>query len=365
MIFLVSSILLPTAVRTLKKRLNFVLISFFIYLLGLILSVILSIKPFLSLAVLILNLGYFIIFLSSAEILKTQKMKELLLLVFLVIVTVLSLISFYNTYVSGYNNLSSEGVSFMWAYYGHNHLAVLLIMAIPITVYFIFALIKKWEKIFFVSLLFFFLFSLLVSFSRSAILALMLAFIFAGIVFGQSYIRKMSFKKLFIFGVLMSILALSLALVINLKSLRSINSRMTFYQKGIEMFLQRPITGYGLYTFNQAKQDSDLPASGAFFAHNLLVQNLAEGGVILFLGTIMLFLSMGVYSVKAINKVTGKIKVCYVSLWIGLAGILMNEMADFDMQLPAVGLLFWAVAGLIIFGHFGKDPSEKDRGGGF
>ncbi len=338
-------ILFPIAVKGIKEKPRFILISFLVYLLCLLLSVIFSVNPFLSLPVFILNIAYFVIFLASAEILKSQKSKEMFIIIFLAVVMVLSLISFYNSYIRGYNNLTSEGVSFLWPYFGHNHLAVLLIAAIPLSVYSLFSQTKKLTKVLLGFLLIFLLYSLLISFSRGAVLALVLAFALTGILFLRVYIGKLNIKKIFFFGVLLIVLFTFLMLIFNLKSIRSINSRTILFQKGIEIFRQRPITGYGLSTFNQTIAGDFGTRKRPFFAHNLLIQNLAEGGILLFLGTIMLFVSLGINSIKVINGVSGKDQFFYISLWVGLVGILINEMWDFDLQLPAVGLFFWLVAG--------------------
>ena len=349
-VIILGLVLLPVAYQQIKKpAFRKAVIIFLTYLIALIISCLFSTNILLSLPVLFLNISYFVIFLASGKILNTQRRREIFVLMFIAVVTFLSAVSFYNIFFKSYNNLTSEGLSFMWPYFGHNHLAVLLILAIPLSIYYLWFSVKYLKILFFI-LLSFFLYSFLISFSRGAILALILAIVLVAIIFHKTYLSKLNFTKILLSGLLLVLLGISLLLIMERKSLKSFYTRTIYFQKGIEMSIQRPITGFGLGTFNETIIKNYPTNKGAFYVHNLFVQNLAEGGSVLFLSTIILFSGLMINSLKVINQISQtKVKLFYISLWIGLAGILINEMGDFDLQLPAVGVLFWLVESLFYF----------------
>jgi len=342
--------LLPAAYKSIKKTgFRKVTIFFVAYLISLGLATLFSTDISTSLPILVLNSAYFIIFLTSGEILSSLKAKEIFVSVFLVICALLSVISFYNTYIQGYIDITSEGLSFMWGYFGHNHVAVLLIAAIPLCVYFL-LFSKRWIKLGFGLLLVFFLYSFLISFSRAAILALSSSLVFGGIVFYKDYFRKTNIGAAIVIGLVTTVLLSSLLLVLNIKSTRSIYIRTFHLQKGVEMFFQKPIIGFGPGTFGEAKVQTQFTRQTSFYVHNLLVQNLAEGGIILLTATVIFYSVLIVNLSETVKTVSNhKNKYFSMALWIGVVGILINEMMDFDLQLPAIGVLFWMMAGLICF----------------
>lgn len=339
--------LLPAAYISIKKTGSQKLtILFVVYLISLGLATLFSTNISSSLPILILNSAYFIIFLTSGEILSSLKAKEIFVSVFLGLCALLSVISFYNTFILGYINVTSEGLSFMWGYFGHNHLAVLLIAAIPVSGYF-FWFSSKWLKLPLGLLLTGLLYSFLISFSRAAILALIFSLLTAGVIFYINRLNKINYKEILGMILMLLFLVFSLVLVMERKSLGSVYTRGFNFQKGIAMFAEKPIIGNGPATYVQ-KISNYNSAKRAFYPHNLIIQNFAEGGVILGTAVIALFTSLVINLVKIINRTSSvRNKYFYIALWIGITGILVNEMADFDLQLPAVGALFWVLIGLI------------------
>ena len=99
--------LLPAAYKSIKKTgFRKVTIFFVAYLISLGLATLFSTDISTSLPILVLNSAYFIIFLTSGEILSSLKAKEIFVSVFLVICALLSVISFYNTYIQGYIDIT-------------------------------------------------------------------------------------------------------------------------------------------------------------------------------------------------------------------------------------------------------------------
>lgn len=350
-VLLVSCSLLPliyTGVKEIKNsRVGIVL---FLYLLMLGITVQFSTDKYISRAILFLNIAYFLLFLGSSKVLVSFKSRKIFGLVYLVVIALLSVISYYNTVKKGYVNLTSEGLSFYWGYFGHNHLAVLLIVAIPLCLYFLCFRKGKFAKFLIGSLLMFFLYSLLISFSRAAIFSLLIALILGVILFSNFLKEKLSLKVVIVLGVVIILLVLSMAIIWERKSLRSINIRAVHFQKGIEMFMQKPVAGFGVGTFGEVKMPYQYTRQNAFFAHNLVVQSMAEGGIILLVSTIGLFSILIIEMIKIIRLLkTNDRYFFYAALWVGIVGVLINEMMDFDLQLPAVGGLFWILSGLICF----------------
>ncbi len=68
-------------------------------------------------------------------------------------------------------------------------------------------------------------------------------------------------------------------------TLAAFSMRLGLWQAAWQLFLQHPLTGWGLGTFGEAYQSAGFPlGTGALFAHNLLFQLLVETGL---LGTLL------------------------------------------------------------------------------
>jgi O-antigen ligase len=148
----------------------------------------------------------------------------------------------------------------------------------------------------------------------------------------------------------------------------------------LHMFAQRPILGWGLGTF-----ETVYPQFRSFYtnllvdkAHNDYLQLLAETGVIGF--AIMLWFLISVFRPawpKIRNwpsEVNGAVTLSAV---LGITGILIHSLVDFNLEIPANALLFYSLAAVAALpprfrksrrdpkhdNHHGKDkvPSHPDE----
>src|SRR3989338_8296666 len=183
----VSIFLLPIFIPNFKadiKNGSLIALFFLFFLLASLLSTAFSIDVKRSLLMLFTYASYFVIFTSIHSIFPTRKSKKLLVNCYLLIVSILALISLYHTLILHYVNRAKEGVSFMWIYYAHNHLSALLVFAIPLSLY----LLKIYwhRKIINVVLLvncYLLIITLFLTFSRASLISLIIAGIAAVLLF--------------------------------------------------------------------------------------------------------------------------------------------------------------------------------------
>ena len=341
--------LLPAACIDIKRVWKGALFrAFVVYLVCLEIVVIFSTNIIISMPVLFLNMAYFSIFLAGGGILRSQAIKESFAATLILVVFVLSLISFYNTVIERYSNVSSEGLSFMWGYFGHNHLAVLLILIIPMNVFFIWFCRNKLLIWLYSLVLVFSLCSLLIAFSRGAIIALVLSLLSGSIFFRRTLPYKKIVRTGIVWVILIFFITFSGFLLFNLKASSSFYTRSLLWQKSIEMFKEKYFFGFGPVTFSVTRFGSYASNKGAFYVHNILLQSLAEGGVVLFFGNIYLFGALLINVSLYLNRIEEiEARALGVFLWIGLFGVFINEMVDFDMQLPVCSALFWLISSFV------------------
>lgn len=293
------------------------------------------------------------IFFGAASILNTQKLKELFIGIFLIVVLILCIISFYFTLIKRYVNLEPEGLSFMWGYYGHNHLAVLLLVAIPLCFLFIYEYYRiLFLRLSFILLLLVFIYSLLITHSRGATISLFISLVI-GAVFLQRFLKN-SVKKLsqlLTAGLLLLVLFVA-CLIFYLKFPSGMESRIFHWQKGVEVFLQNPISGSGPGTYRIIpKYNENFKYVQSDYPLNLIIQTASDTGLLGLISGASLY---GLLIYKCLLNIKTEPSLS-IAIGLGLIGIVLNELVDFDLQLPAVGVLFWILAGLICF----RDVADK------
>jgi len=126
----------------------------------------------------------------------------------------------------------------------------------------------------------------------------------------------------------------------------SLGMRVYLAQLAFEIFLKRPIFGFGLGTFRYtfAKYNTrDL-----FFRidpHSLFFKFLAETGII---GTAAFFSMVGYYLVKSLKFIQReKTNYAYIGLFAGLVGMLLHMCIDVDIYPIMFVVLFFALALLV------------------
>jgi len=334
---------------------NITTIFFILFLIACSFSTIFSIDQDRSIPQLLLYYAYFIIFTSIRSIFPTLRSKEVLTFLFLLLTSILSVISLYHTLILKYVNRASEGVSFMWVYFGHNHLAALLIFALPLSVYF---LKKYWHKKYAPVLLltaYFLLFTLFLTFSRASLISLISACAF--IIFFFRFVPKQKIPLFFIigsFGLLLSFITPIAKQVGVTKPDVLSSARPVYWKTAIVNGLSHPITGTGLDTFRHLSYNTSSRVLKADYAHNFFLQILSDTGILGFLSSIGLIGSVlwkaarRVFEIRNLKfEIRNSQKALLLAFWVGLLASTLNTIVDFDWQLPTVFLVFWLFAGLL------------------
>lgn len=344
-----SLVLLPLLLMKRKDISQKILILFSIYLLYLFFANVISSSFSFSAGYLLIYTTYFLLFIVAKTFLSLDQ-KKTFMKVFVITVSLLAVIANL-TFAIGYRNIENEGLSFMWFYFGHNHLSVLLICSILWTVYYWGKENKYRRKYLILLLLFFQLMSLWATLSRTSFLAL----IGAGLIgFLTLYSKKINRTK-----IVMGSIIVMLGLIVFMphfyfKGLSAVTDRVQFINRGIDLFIQKPVIGHGWGSYGIKTAES--AGKKSYFAHNLIVQVLSEQGLVGLILLATILMSVLYNSFALIQKILHRDnKLFYSMLWVSLIGLLLNEMADFDLQIPATGALFWLIVGMV---NNVKDPES-------
>lgn len=126
--------------------------------------------------------------------------------------------------------------------------------------------------------------------------------------------------------------------------------RLHIYKDGIRMFGHRPVLGWGLGTFPVV-----YPQFRSFYtnffvneAHNDYVQLLAEMGVLGF-GTMIWFLTVTYRQARRkISKWPTEVSsATTLASTLGVVGILLHSLVDFNLQIPANAALFFVSCSVV------------------
>jgi len=251
--------------------------------------------------------------------------------------------------------------------YGHNNVVDILLFGIPIA---FFQLISQ-KKPLYLYIIMFLLFGIIFSFSRTAMMIVVL-FLVISLLF---YWKKISLKKRLVLGFFFfSILGiLSLLLVIPqttykkyvpttilpkmTKQVDGAGNRFEYFRQAIEAIKERPLFGSGPGTFLlQSKRLQKTPDSYSRYAHNVLLQELTEVGVI---GTSLLLLFLlwcFIHIWKVYNREEKPKQYLLTMLASGVVLQILNASFDFSLNFFVVQLL--VVSTLAVMTSFGN---QKDK----
>jgi len=132
--------------------------------------------------------------------------------------------------------------------------------------------------------------------------------------------------------------------------------RYRYWASTLEIVRTRPWLGYGLSTFRfvyVGYQSRELGNSIQFYAHNDYLQMAAETGVVglgLFLLLTALVVSLGW---RAMRRGEGPLA---VALTLGLWGVLLHSLVDYDFHIPAIQTLFWLSVAYLLAAGDGITP---------
>lgn len=359
-----SLVLLPVFVKNLWRDIlhkNLITIIFILFLIASVFSTIFSVDQQKSITALLLFVAYFIFFTSIKSIFSTHKSKQFLAFSMLVYTIILSLISLYNTLILHYSNRQVEGTSFMWVYFGHNHLSAILIFAIPLAFYFLWL---NWKKVLMRFILAFIAGLLLVTMfftsARGSILSLFIA-LFIGSFFLPIHKDKQSIIAYFI-----GIVFIFFVLPFGVKSIVQNparqkaridiigqTDRLLYWNQVIVNFANSPFLGTGLNTFREASGNTMVMQNPKFlksdFAHNFFLQMLSDIGIFGFMTSLsLIFVVLWKAAITIVRKLVPKAKeqLLFLAFYTGIFASSINTLIDYDWQIPTVFLIFWLWVGL-------------------
>lgn len=278
---------------------------------------------------------------------------------------VLSFVSLVNYYHSSISTISQT--TLINYYYGHNHLASILILSLPIVYYYYFFNRNRIQKI-----LFFFLFvSLLLTLGRVAIMVGILEFIFVHLIFKRT-VSKRELISYFIVLVVPILLLLIVSFshvflkeictssyrfkVVLCKSLQN-EGRIYYWQQAINGLKENYFIGTGPGTFfitnNKYQQLLNIKTA---YAHNAYLQFFSEMGVLGGISFIGLILCLFFISLRATEK-----KSLSFMMFIGLLGMLFNVFFDFDLSISAVFIFTFLYFAILVREKNGYGSIKKSN----
>ncbi len=243
-------------------------------------------------------------------------------------------------------------MNLLYATYGHNHLADLLLMIFPLLIV---QLQHKQSKSSWF-LLIFFATGMLLTFARGAWLLLTLYLLFFVVRSKNTTTRKI--------GLSIAAATIVVFLLVSLVSLRDSPSgaslrgapqnngfisrlarqvqkpslladgRWEYWRQAVTAIKERPSFGSGPGTFYlQSKRLQSAPSSYSWFAHSFPLETMVEVGVV---GVILLSLVL----IASLRRARGS------PLFVPLCLILLYSFFEFNLNYAVVWLLLWAILGL-------------------
>ncbi len=306
---------------------------------------------FISIEYFLISVIFYLIYYSSGLIFQDFKTKKRLMIFFILTTTLLSLLSFVNFINFNYVNKNIFGLNFTQMYFGHNHLASLLIYSISFLLYFLFISEKKINKFFLFIFFILNVFFLFLTYARGAILSLLISFFVIFIVF-----KIVSFKKnifLFILSIAFSFtIFFYLTVVIGpkyfvYKPLKINKVRLLYFQNGLNEFQKNIFFGNGL-NINFYNELPSVKYTNSLYSMNFFIQALKESGLIgFFINFILIFSIFKNWFIKI--KLTKKIeeKYLYITFLIPIFASFINSQFDFTWQIPAIFSTFMLFSGII------------------
>lgn len=253
-------------------------------------------------------------------------------------------------------------MNLLFATYGHNHVADLLLMVIPLA---LFLFLEKPNKKTTV-LLILFMAGMLFSFARGAWIVLAVFFFLSW--FGLR--RKKTRRPLVLVGaaafVVVTLGTIFLSLGKNQAKppgsllIRQLfkpplwqDLRFKYWKQAVLATRERPWFGSGPGTFYlESKRLQEAPLSYSWFAHSFPLQAVVELGLVGVAPLFFLLLYQGLIFIKYFKSADGP----WQSLFWGLVLVFVYSWFEFNLDFLTIWLLFWATAGLLL-------GSIKETGG--
>lgn len=260
----------------------------------------------------------------------------------------------------------SSGMNLMYANFGHNHLADLLLLFIPFLLAIFFSAKGKKQTIFLGGLTFFYLLSFSLTFSRGAFLVLPLAILFLLLLIKPEGLVKKIGGWMLVWlpiGLFTAILLLSRqSFLVEMKIVQPNHwllkqvvkpdydaGRTEYFRQALLGFQARPFFGFGPGTFEAvAFRFQNLQAVWSNYAHNFYLQILAEEGILAFVVFMAFLISCIRESWKHVVK--NRNDPFLVGAFAAVLASALHSALDFDWHFPAIFLIFLLIlANLLVF----------------
>ncbi len=330
-----------------------VVFSWLAFLVFTLISVIFSASQIFSIPAFFQILAIFLFFTLFLLTAREERLK----ISFGLVITVglsLSLVSFY--YLLPWVAKPAVGMNLIYASYGHNHLADVLLLSLPLALG-LFLTTKSRRAVILLSLLILlYIVALVLTFSRGAFLVL------PPMVLLMILLAKPKLVSQKFLSWLLILLPIGLICLIGVFSLSQTGleaklaqpqnwlvkqlvkpefqaKRIEYWQQALEGFVAKPLTGFGWGTFELVTLRFQRTTAGwSNYTHNFYLQVLAEAGIFAFLGFLSFLGPVFYESWQLLKRNRGDPLILG-----GSAAILassLHSFLDFDWHFPAVFLLF-------------------------
>jgi len=197
---------------------------------------------------------------------------------------------------------------------------------------------------------------LILSFSRITFLVFMIVFISLGIIYKRKMIKYYFVVLCFLFignlalnNFLFENFLSSFGLGKNVLGIKSTAARIDVLNKGLALFAEKPIFGYGLgITDAPSRHYAEILKFGYLSTDNYYLKLLIESGIVgtsIFILFLIISISKGWKVYKNVSD--PYLKTLCLSLTSGIIMIALVSVANTALELPAINCLFWIMIGLL------------------
>ncbi len=151
----------------------------------------------------------------------------------------------------------------------------------------------------------------------------------AHLMLGREFLRRYRYHIITLF-VLMGVL-----LMVKLGEV-NITNRLSWWKAGIKMIVDHPFSGVGFGNFGSAYPCYKSGALNSLYAHNVLLRTGAETGV----PGLMVFIWFLIRILRR-RKASDNILFC------SICGVLVQNLVDYNLCIPANAILFWMLLGMM------------------
>lgn len=184
-------------------------------------------------------------------------------------------------------------------------------------------------------------------------------------VFGWLMRRRLAWKKILLGGGIFLVILggtvwwwqyRELPRLMSLEHVRfSYSQRAEFIEAGWRMWLDRPWTGWGIGTYKTVfPRYTDQVSEQPLYAHNLVIQWLAETGVFVTAGMVGLIGLMAVRGWRRVAETSPDDRPLWIGLYAGWVGFTAHALMDFSWYFVA-GQVVWA----LVSGVWLSSPAEQ------